>query len=323
MNILPILLTFMIIVICIGMTFNINLFVRLNFFITQVILGFIVIIINIGAHTYPIALLIAMAIGIATLCYRHNNLRHIAAGRLFLQRLGKIIYKVGLFAAACAYISLIPIAFNAIFYWLAAIAFSTIYAFLCYAVCTSSFSRVSVNKEIDIILILGAGIFTERVTPMLAERLNKALDIFNEHPTAKIIVSGGQGPDEPISEALAMSRYLVDHGVPKSQIIMEDRSTSTFENIQYTTALLNNIQDRSKSIICITSQFHILRALRFGQKFHLKLSGAGSHTPYHFLEIALVRDFLALMYQYKFILTIYFASLFFICIMSLWHIPTW
>ncbi|RIP37385.1 YdcF family protein [Staphylococcus gallinarum] len=323
MNILPILLCLIIILIFFGMTFNIRFFVRLNIFITQVILGFIVIIINIGTHTYPIVLLATMLVGIALLYYRHTTLLQTPTARLFLIRLFKIIYKVGLFAVSCAYIASIPIAFNAIFYWLASIAFSAIYAFLCYVVCSSSYSRVTVHNNIDALLVLGAGIFTERVTPMLAERLNKALEILKHQPNALIIVSGGQGVDEPISEALAMTRYLVHHGVPKNQIIMEDQSTSTFENIKFTTALLQFQQQTALSIVCITSQFHILRALRFGQKFNLKLSGVGSHTPYHFLEIALIRDFLALMYQYKLILTIYFASLFFICIIALWHIPTW
>ena len=60
---------------------------------------------------------------------------------------------------------------------------------------------------------------------MLAERLNRALSVY-QHQTdkCKILVSGGQGPDEPISEALAMQRYLIQHGVPQSSIIMESQS---------------------------------------------------------------------------------------------------
>ena len=82
-------------------------------------------------------------------------------------------------------------------------------------------------------MVLG-GIFTEKVTPMLAERLNRALSVY-QHQTdkCKILVSGGQGPDEPISEALAMQRYLIQHGVPQSSIIMESQSTNTFENFYY------------------------------------------------------------------------------------------
>ncbi|MCG7338179.1 YdcF family protein [Staphylococcus sp. ACRSN] len=322
MNILPLTICLLISVIYIGMTFNIKFFVHINVFISQVILGYIVIIFYIGSHTYPVELIIAMCIGLSTLYVSHAHLLQNSNSKLFLKRLALIILKVVLFGASCAYISLIPIAFNAIFYWLAAITFSTLYTFICYAVCSSSYARNMNRVSYDKILVLGAGIFTEEVTPMLAERLNKALDLYAQNPKSEIIVSGGQGKDEPISEALAMTRYLVKYGVPLNKITMENHSTSTYENIKYTKSLLPDHLLINSKIVCVTSQFHIMRALRFGQKLQLKLTGVGSHTPYHFLEVALIRDFLALMYQYKLILTIYFASLFFICIIALWHIPT-
>ncbi|MDN5907488.1 MAG: YdcF family protein, partial [Staphylococcus equorum] len=106
------------------------------------------------------------------------------------------------------------------------------------------------------------------------------------------------------------------------QILMEDASTSTYENIKFTKALIQQSFKIKPKIVCVTSQFHIMRAVRFGQKLDLKLTGVGSHTPYHFFEVALIRDFLALMYQYKLLLTVYFATLFFACIFALWHIPT-
>ena len=65
----------------------------------------------------------------------------------------------------------------------------------------------------------------------------------------------------------------------------------------------------------MTSQFHILRALRLAQKLNINIIGLGSSTPYHFLDKALLRDFLALMYQYKLLLTLYLVGLF---IVSIW-----
>lgn len=147
---------------------------------------------------------------------------------------------------------------------------------------------------------------------MLAERLNRALSVY-QHQTdkCKILVSGGQGPDEPISEALAMRRYLIQHGVPQSSIIMESQSTNTFENFYYSKKVIHNLYSNSPNILCVTSQFHILRGMKFTHTNRMKVDGIGSHTPYHFFDVALVRDFLALMYQYKLLLTIYFAFLFF------------
>ncbi|WP_326008286.1 YdcF family protein [Staphylococcus haemolyticus] len=205
----------------------------------------------------------------------------------------------------------IPI-INGVFLWLTMIAISTCYALLLYMSWSSALGRISTHKQYDLIMVLGAGIFTEKVTPMLAERLNRALSVY-QHQTdkCKIIVSGGQGPDEPISEALAMHRYLIQHGVPQSSIIMESQSTNTFENFYYSKKVIHNLYSNSPNILCVTSQFHILRGMKFAHTNRMKVDGIGSHTPYHFFDVALVRDFLALMYQYKLLLTIYFAILFF------------
>ncbi|WMZ87538.1 YdcF family protein [Staphylococcus pseudintermedius] len=83
------------------------------------------------------------------------------------------------------------------------------------------------------IIVLGAGIYTEAVTPMLKARLDRAIALSRQLEKVHIIVSGGQGPDEPISEALAMQRYLIQQGIAPKQITMEDQSTNTRQNIYY------------------------------------------------------------------------------------------
>ena len=139
-----------------------------------------------------------------------------------------------LFTSILAYLSTMPVPIvNGVFLWLTMIAISTCYALLLYMSWSSALGRISTHK-VRLNYGIRAGIFTEKVTPMLAERLNRALSVY-QHQTdkCKIIVSGGQGPDEPISEALAMQRYLIQHGVPQSSIIMESQSTNTFENFYY------------------------------------------------------------------------------------------
>ncbi len=119
--------------------------------------------------------------------------------------------------------------------------------------------------------ILGAGIFTEFVTPMLAARLDRALDIYQQQASAtKIIVSGGQGPDEPISEALAMQRYLIAHGVDKTDILMESHSINAYTNFLSVKQIINNLyHEQYGEFVCVTSSFHVLRALRLAQKLGL------------------------------------------------------
>ena len=88
------------------------------------------------------------------------------------------------------------------------------------------------------VIVLGCGIRGERVSVGLAKRLNKAAEYHKKNPEAMIIVSGGQGPQEDISEALAMKRYLVDKGIPEDKIIMEDKSTSTITNFRNSHAIM-------------------------------------------------------------------------------------
>ncbi|WP_180948478.1 YdcF family protein [Staphylococcus shinii] len=318
---LSLFLCILILITFISMFLNFNFSTHLASYISQVIVGYAVIILHIGHHTFPIDLIATMLIGVILLHVKHKHLFQHRNSVLFLKRLYLIGFRLIVFMLACYYISFIPIALNVIFLWVSAIAFSSIFTFIGYALCSSAFLNIKAPREFDTILVLGAGIFTEQVTPMLACRLDKALRLFEINPEAIFIVSGGQGPDEPISEARAMQRYLIHHGVNPRNILLEDKSTSTLENIMYTAQLIQDSFAYKPKIVCVTSQFHIMRALHFGEKFNLKLTGVGSHTPYHFFEIALIRDFLALMYQYKMMLTIYFATLFFICIIAFWHIP--
>ena len=315
-----IILCIAIVFIFIILTLSQQYFISLNAYITVVILGFIGIAYHVWKDTFPFDLIITILIGGILLHVKHRHLFKSDNSKLFLQRLYVIVIKLCVFILACTYISLIPLFFNFVFLWLAAVGFSALFALICFNVWSSSYADVSVKQQCDVILILGAGIFTEEVTPMLKDRLECALKLFNSNPNAQIIVSGGQGPDEPISEALAMQRYLIANGVPPHNIVMEDRSTSTYENVKFTKLLLSKLLPRNAKMICVTSQFHILRALRFGQKFNLKFKGLGSRTPYHFFFFFLIYDDLALMYEYKGLLTICFAALFILSFFALWSL---
>ncbi|MCY1593748.1 YdcF family protein [Staphylococcus pettenkoferi] len=253
---------------------------------------------------------------------KHRSLNHQSVGLRFYVRLYRIVGWAILFTAATRYISTMPVGLNVIFAWLSAIGLSALYALVCFASMVSAYHDKNASvRRADIFLVLGAGIYTEQVTPMLAARLDKTLALWRRQPNTPIMVSGGQGPDEPIPEALAMQRYLISKGVPRELIYLESSSTSTFENIAFSQEVLAELGFLQSHIVCITSHFHIMRALRFGQKLNLKMEGIGSASPLSFLAIMLVRDFLAIMYQYRLLLTIYFAVLFFSSIIAMWFIP--
>ena len=88
------------------------------------------------------------------------------------------------------------------------------------------------------LIVLGAGLRGEHVTGLLARRLDAAYDYYQKNPDVLIVVSGGQGPGESIPEAVAMERYLVQRGIPDSQIWAETESTSTEENFLFSQKLL-------------------------------------------------------------------------------------
>lgn len=87
-----------------------------------------------------------------------------------------------------------------------------------------------------------------------------------KHKKVKIIVSGGQGSGEQISEALAMYKYLVAHGIDRDRIIQEDKSRSTYENIKNSFEIIKNKGDKLQNIAVLTSNFHVFRAVKLAQK---------------------------------------------------------
>lgn len=91
--------------------------------------------------------------------------------------------------------------------------------------------HIKKHKEMDYIIVLGAGIIGTKVTPLLASRIDKGIELLNSNPNALLIMSGGKGPGEDIPEAKAMSAYAIQKGVSKEKIIKENKSVSTKENL--------------------------------------------------------------------------------------------
>ena len=295
-------------------SFTLNLFS----FILYTIIGFVMMTYHMVTVSIPYDMFIIVIVAMILLLIKYRYIFKLQTGRFFILQLSHHFYTVGLFAVSCLYISTIPlIIINSLALWAATIAFSTIYSFIGYLSWSTTFENHQYYKHVKLIMVLGAGIFSEEVTTLLAARLDKALSVYHSQRTKPIIiVSGGQGPDEPISEALAMKRYLIAHNVPENHIFMENQSTNTRTNFLYSKSIIHSMMPTSSHMLCVTSQFHVLRALKFAKKAHLSFDGIGSRTPYHFLAQSMIIDFLGLMYQYKTILTIYFAMLFWLAILQ-------
>lgn len=119
-------------------------------------------------------------------------------------------------------------------------------------------NTTAAHKE-DVIMVLGCGINGDKPTKPLAARLDAAISEHEKNPSAYILVSGGMGIQEDISEAEAMKRYLVSKEISEDKIIMEDKSTSTSENFKYSKEILDNMFD-DYSVAFVTNDFHLYRA---------------------------------------------------------------
>jgi len=113
-----------------------------------------------------------------------------------------------------------------------------------------------ITEEVDYLIVLGAKVNGDRPSAMLRYRLDEAIKYYDEHPTTTIVVTGGQGPDEDYPEAHVMKNYLLEFNVPENKIIVEDKSTSTFENLLNTREIIGD----DNSIGVVTNNFHIYRS---------------------------------------------------------------
>ena len=155
------------------------------------------------------------------------------------------------------------------------------------------------NLKCDFIIIHGAGLIDGKtVSPLLARRLEKGIKVYRRSgQRAKIIVSGGRGSDEQISEAEAMRQFLLDEGIDADAIILEDQSTTTFENLQFS----KQITDRQPGakVIFVTNNYHVFRTSIYARKLQFKAEGVGCRTALHYWPNAFVREYIAIIIQYK------------------------
>lgn len=170
---------------------------------------------------------------------------------------------------------------------------------LCAVICMSTVIFVggtvdTVTYTEDAVIVLGAGLRGDRPSLTLRNRLDCAVGYYENNPDCVIVVTGGQGQGEDITEALAMERYLVEHGVPAYKIIKEELSTSTYENFRNAKELLDSRLGEDYSITLITNDFHVLRAVSTAEKVGFD-SPAHLHssTPIYTALPSILRECLA------------------------------
>jgi len=150
------------------------------------------------------------------------------------------------------------------------------------------------EDDYDYILVLGAGLRGQELSTILRLRLELAVDLAEEEEVI-FIVSGGQGPGEDIPEAQAMSRYLSNNGVNPERIILEDMSTSTQENIEFSKSLVDVHFGEESIGLLITNEFHMFRALELADREGLLVKGLACKTPLTIRLNYLIREYFTII----------------------------
>ncbi len=161
-------------------------------------------------------------------------------------------------------------------------------------------TRYQPGMDKDFIIILGCGIRKDGTpTPLLRGRIDRALEFARtqKESTGKEVVfvtSGGQGPNEVISESACMKQYLLEQGVPEDRIIEEDQSTSTYENMKFSAAKISAV-DPDANVAYSTTNYHVFRGGMMARRAGMKAVGLGAKTKWYFWPNAAVREFVGIL----------------------------
>lgn len=123
------------------------------------------------------------------------------------------------------------------------------------------------DGNVDYMIILGARVNGSRITNSLRHRLDVGAKYLMDNTNTLVIVSGGKGPGEDITEASAMKEYLLRQGIEEKRILLEERSTSTNENIIFSKEIM---QENNPRVVIVTNEFHIYRSLKIAKNKGLK-----------------------------------------------------
>ncbi len=158
-----------------------------------------------------------------------------------------------------------------------------------------------ISGDPQVMVILGCQLHDWGPSVMLQDRLDKALEYLASHPDMTVVVSGGQGENEPAAEAQGMADYLADHGFARENIILETQSHNTHQNLVYSAKHLEEAGlDIKDGVVIVSNGFHLTRAKmlagRAGYENVSVLAAPSSHTPtrlkmYVREPLALVKSF--------------------------------
>ena len=149
-----------------------------------------------------------------------------------------------------------------------------------------SSSRTDRDCKKDYLIVLGAEVVGNRPSRSLNYRINEAYSYLTEYPGSYAIVSGGKGEGENITEAQCMFDNLVARGISPDRIIMEDRATSTKENLSFSFDIIRSRgEEPSGNVAILSSSYHLFRAKRMAANLGVDAAGVACYPGNPFLAL--------------------------------------
>ncbi|KAA0961804.1 YdcF family protein [Microbacterium sp. ANT_H45B] len=180
-------------------------------------------------------------------------------------------------------------------------------AYLCWSAVYARLARRAPAPSA--VIALGSGLRPDgSVPPLLAQRVRSGVTTLQRFPDAVLVLSGGQGDDEPRSEAAAMREFAASIGAPSERLLVESASRTTEQNLTLTRDLLAD-RGITGPVLAVTSDYHAFRAATLLRTLGITGHAIGARTARYYLPSALLREYLALLRDHRLLNTIALATL--------------
>lgn len=176
----------------------------------------------------------------------------------------------------------------------------------------------------EYIIVLGAGLLNgNQISPLLKSRIDVALQFARRQHQATghwpvIICTGGQGPDETISEGAAMVAYAKQTGYPTQNLLAETEAKNTYQNMAFSKQMLIDHGIPLAKGIFATSDYHVFRAAGYARLVGLPIDGIGAHTSRYFIFNAMLREYVAILMNHKVFHIVCLGLLFVMAFLNAW-----
>ncbi|MGN0065270.1 MAG: YdcF family protein [Nocardioides sp.] len=244
---------------------------------------------------YPVLALFLVANGVAMWRRESRSLGNLLSGLAGLGMIGLVVVLalLGWVEPGSSTAEIVVVATDVFLVGAAAYLGS---CFLVFLVSALAYRRVPRSFRASHVIVLGSGLIGSRVPPLLAARLDKAVEVAAaQDPPAVIIPSGGQGADEDVAEGVAMAEHLRSRGVEPERILVEDRARTTRENLLLSRALM---PDPYAPVLVVTTSYHVFRTALLTRQLGMDARVHGARTAAYYVPSAFLREWVAVMRQH-------------------------